>query len=156
MRELEFGLWVEGISLVVQIVKHPLAMRETQVWSLSREDPLEKEIATHSSIFTWRIHGQKSLVGYSPWACKDLDTTKWLSTHTSAGRTTHYEKKTIFMLNNYGEISQTETWSIKRPVFPDRCCPGEWTHKGTQFMMPPLHENSQLAATNSRLGEVLQ
>ena len=31
------------------------AMQETQVWSLSQEDPLEKEMATHSSILAWRI-----------------------------------------------------------------------------------------------------
>ena len=36
-------------SLVAQIVKHLPAMRDTQVWSLSWEDPLEKEMATHSS-----------------------------------------------------------------------------------------------------------
>ena len=41
-------------------------MYETQIWSLGQEDPLEKEIATHSSILTWEIHGQKSVVGYSP------------------------------------------------------------------------------------------
>ena len=37
-------------SLVAQMVKNPPAMRETQVWSLGWEDPLEKGIATHSSI----------------------------------------------------------------------------------------------------------
>ena len=30
-------------------------------------DPLEKGLAIHSSILVWRIHGQRSLVGYSPW-----------------------------------------------------------------------------------------
>ena len=37
-------------------------MQETRVQSLGWEDPLEKEMATHSSIFTWRIQGE-SLVG---------------------------------------------------------------------------------------------
>ena len=37
-------------------VKTPPAVRETQVRSLGREDPLEKDMATHSSIFAWRIH----------------------------------------------------------------------------------------------------
>ena len=32
---------------------------------LGREDPLEKEMATHSSIFAWEIHGQRSLAGYT-------------------------------------------------------------------------------------------
>ena len=42
-------------SLVAQKVKKPPAMQETQVQSLSQEDPLEKGMATHSSIFAWRI-----------------------------------------------------------------------------------------------------
>ena len=43
-------------SLLAQWVKNPPAMQETQVRSLSQEDPLlEKEIATHSSILAWRI-----------------------------------------------------------------------------------------------------
>ena len=37
------------------MVKRLPVMRETQVQSLGREDPLEKEMATHSSILTWRI-----------------------------------------------------------------------------------------------------
>ena len=42
-------------SLVAQRLKHLPGMRETRVWSLGREDPLEKEMATHSSILAWRI-----------------------------------------------------------------------------------------------------
>ena len=37
------------------VVKNPPAMQEMQVWFLCWEDPLEKEIATHSSILTWEI-----------------------------------------------------------------------------------------------------
>ena len=46
------GLWA---PLVVQSVKNPPAMQKTQVQSLGREDPLKKEMATHSSILAWRI-----------------------------------------------------------------------------------------------------
>ena len=42
-------------SLVAQTVKHLPAMWETQVQSLGREDPLEKEMAAHSSILAWKI-----------------------------------------------------------------------------------------------------
>ena len=42
-------------SLVAQRLKRLLAMWETQVQSLGREDPLEREMATHSSILAWRI-----------------------------------------------------------------------------------------------------
>ena len=44
-----------GASLVVQRVKHLPAMRETRVRSLGWEDPLEKEMATHSSTLAWKI-----------------------------------------------------------------------------------------------------
>ena len=42
-------------SLVAQRVKHLPAMQETWVRSLGQEDPLEKEMATHSSILAWKI-----------------------------------------------------------------------------------------------------
>ena len=42
-------------SLVAQMVKNPPAMQETQIQSLGREDPLEKGMATYSSILAWRI-----------------------------------------------------------------------------------------------------
>ena len=40
---------------MVQAVKNPLAVQETQVSSLGQEDPLEEEMAIHSSILAWRI-----------------------------------------------------------------------------------------------------
>ena len=40
---------------MVQQVKNLPAMQETWVWSLGQEDPLEKEMATHSSILDWKI-----------------------------------------------------------------------------------------------------
>ena len=42
-------------SLVAQMVKHLPTMWETWVQSLGREDLLEKEMATHSSVFAWKI-----------------------------------------------------------------------------------------------------
>ena len=44
-----------GTSLVAQTVKYLPAMRETWVQSLGQEDPLEKEMATHSSTLAWKI-----------------------------------------------------------------------------------------------------
>ena len=64
--------------LVAQMVKNLPAVQENQVQSLGREDPLEKGMATHSSILAWRIHGQRSLAGYSPWGRKESDTTERL------------------------------------------------------------------------------
>ena len=46
---------IYAVSLVAQRVKRLLAMRETWVRSLGWEDPLEKEMATHSSTLAWKI-----------------------------------------------------------------------------------------------------
>ena len=46
---------VHGTSLVAQTVGNLPAVQETRIGSLVLEDPLEKEMATHSSILTWRI-----------------------------------------------------------------------------------------------------
>ena len=51
-------------SLVAQMVKRLPAMRETQVQSLGREDALEKEMATHSSILAWKNPTDGGTWGY--------------------------------------------------------------------------------------------
>ena len=53
-------------------------MRETVVRSLGGEDPLEKEMETHSSTLAWKIPWTSNLVGYSPWGGKESDTTERL------------------------------------------------------------------------------
>ena len=65
-------------SLVAQMVKCLSTVRETRVQSLGWEDPLEKEMAIHSSLLPGKSHGQRSLEGYSPWGRKELDTTERL------------------------------------------------------------------------------
>ena len=63
-KQSAFHSWSEGltisytlnqVSLVAQAVKNSPAMQETQFQSLGWEDPLEEEMATHSSILTWEI-----------------------------------------------------------------------------------------------------
>ena len=44
--------------------------------SLGIEDTLEEEMATYASILAWEIHGQRSLMGYSPWSCNESDTAR--------------------------------------------------------------------------------
>ena len=66
-------------SLVAQTIKNLPAMQETQVQSLGWEDPLEKEMATTPVLLPGKFHGQRSLVGYSPWGCKELDMTERLT-----------------------------------------------------------------------------
>ena len=52
----------------------------------------EKGLATHSSVLAWRIHGQRSLGGFSPWGCKESDTTERL-THTHTHTQTHKQTR---------------------------------------------------------------
>ena len=72
-------IYVSGDSLVAQTVKNPPTMQETQVQSLGQEDPLEKEMTTHSSIPAWRIPWTEQPDRHGPWGCKELDTFQRLS-----------------------------------------------------------------------------
>ena len=69
------------------MVKNPPAMQEpqeTRVQTLGQEDLLKEEMTILSSILAWKkFYGQRSLVGYSPWGCKESDMTERLSTSTN-------------------------------------------------------------------------
>ena len=70
---------------MAQTVKRLSTMRETRVRPLGQEDPLEKEMAIHSSTIAWKNHGQRSLVSYRPWGRKESDTTEPLHFHFHFG-----------------------------------------------------------------------
>ena len=61
---------------MVQRLKRLPAMWETWVQSLGQEDPLEKEMATHSSILAWRIPWTEELGGLQSTGRKESDTTE--------------------------------------------------------------------------------
>ena len=61
------------------MVKNLPAMQETRVQSLSQEDPLEKGMVPTPVFLPGEFNGQRSLVGYSPCGCKELDTTERLT-----------------------------------------------------------------------------
>ena len=61
------------------MVKNLPAVQETQVWSLGWEDPLEKEWQPPPVFWPVKSHGQRSLVGCSPWGRKELAMTAWLN-----------------------------------------------------------------------------
>ena len=72
------------------MVKNLSAMQEIQetwVRSLGWEDPLEKEIATHSSIFAWRIPWTEEPVGYSPRCHKRVGYNLVIKQHFSLNKT---------------------------------------------------------------------
>ena len=67
-------------SLVAQMVKNLPTIQETRVQSLGWQDPLEKGMATHSSILAWRIPWTEEPGRlHSPWGCKQLDMTGQLT-----------------------------------------------------------------------------
>ena len=74
---LQYGLEV------AQTVKRLSTMWETRVWSLGWEDPLEKEMAIHSSTIAWKIPWteEPGKLQPSPWGCKESDTTEQLQLH---------------------------------------------------------------------------
>ena len=61
-------------------------MTETGICSLGQEDTLEEGMASHCSILAWKwagkSHLQRSLSGYSPWGCKELNMAELLSRNT--------------------------------------------------------------------------
>ena len=87
-------MFIVKASLVAQTVKSLPTMQETRVQSLGREDPLEKAMAKPTPVFMpGESHGLRSLVGYSPWEDKELDTTERLHTHTRAHTHNHWRNK---------------------------------------------------------------
>ena len=66
-------------SLVAWMVKNLPAMQETQIRSLGQKDPWRREWLPTQVFLPRKFHGQRSLVGYSPWGCKELSTTECLT-----------------------------------------------------------------------------
>ena len=86
------------LQAVAQAVKNLPAMQETRVRSLDREDPLEKKLPT-SVFLPGEFHGQRSLVGYTPWGGKEVDTAEWLTlslfhTHSCSCSIRFWQKRT--------------------------------------------------------------
>ena len=77
--------------MVAQMMKNVPAMQETQDQSLGQEDPLEKGWQPTPVFLPGGSHGQRSVVGCSPWGLKESDTTKQL-THT------HTHTHTVIMI----------------------------------------------------------
>ena len=73
---------ISWASFVAQLVKSLPAMQETKVWFLGWEDPLQKEMATHSSVLAWRIPQTEEPGRLQSVGSQELDTTERLSTHT--------------------------------------------------------------------------
>ena len=67
------------VSLVVQSVENLPAVQETWVWSLAWEDPWRRKWQPSPVSLPGKSHGQRSLVGCSPWGLKESGTTEWFT-----------------------------------------------------------------------------
>ena len=83
---LEIMINIYTLPLIAQSVKRLPEVQETWIQFLDWKDPLEKEMATHSSIRAWRIPWTEETGRLQSVASQESDTTEWLSTHTH----THY------------------------------------------------------------------
>ena len=91
---------------MTKLVKNPPAMQETWVRSLGWEDPLEKGMATHSSILAWRI----------PWATADDDSSHEIKRHLFSGRIAMTNPDSI--LKSRDIALPTKVHQVKAMVFP--------------------------------------
>ena len=89
-------------------VKNLPTMQETWVWSLGCEDLLEKEMATLSSFLPWEVHGQRSLVSYSPWGHKESDMTEHTCIHRHMHRSTEIHRHTQIQTHTH-RYTETHT-----------------------------------------------
>ena len=89
-------------SLVAWMVKNLPVMQETWVWSLGREDPLKKGMATHSSILTWKIPWRGEPGGFQSMASQRVEQDR--ATNTNRRREERRERWKSIWINNGGEI----------------------------------------------------
>ena len=95
--------WLSGVSLMVQWVKNPPTMHETQFWSLGHKDPWRRKWQPTRVFLPGKFHGQKSLEGYSSWGHKESDITERLTiSHTFSLR-----------LGNISQETQNSTQLVK-------------------------------------------
>ena len=89
------------VSLVPQTVKNFPAMPKNQVWSLDQEDPLEKEMATHSSFLAWRIPRTEESSGLQSmgWQRVRHDWVTTISLHFSCSISFNYLVLTTYYFN---------------------------------------------------------
>ena len=113
---------------LAQMVKNLSAMQETQVQSLGWEDPLERGMATHSSILPWRIPWTEEPVGYCPWVHKESEVTELLTllsglnnrnllSHSSGGKKSETFKGT--RVGSVLDLSLTSGVCVNSPVVSD-------------------------------------
>ena len=110
----DFPLMNIRASLVAQMVRNPPTMQEAWIWSLGQEDPLEKRMLP-IPLLPGESHGQRSLVGYSPWRHEQSDMTERLTLSLFSNEN-YYVSQLHF---SSGLYDRYKPWHMKL---------GNWTH----------------------------
>ena len=143
-------------SLVTKMIKDLPAMQETQVQSLGWVVPLEKGMATHSSILAWRIswteepgesHGQRSLEVCSPQGCRADETT---NTHTQL-EANQRERSNDPFLSLSVPCQPPVDWMIL-PTVGRAICFVQFINSNTNFFWKVLHRHTQKSRFNQISG----
>ena len=136
------------------MVKIHLPMQEMWVQSLGWEDPRRKKWQPTPVFLPGKLHGQRSLAGYSPWGCKELDMTEWAHTSTHLVHNlvlcVFPFKDTVFntycwFMNIELTTSSTVTHGWKKLIWhitallclghqtAFQCCAQKWEKRGAQW-----------------------
>ena len=111
-----YGFW--GASLVAQWLRICLPVQETRVRSSSWEDPLEKEMATHSSILAWRIPmHREAWWGTVCGVAKESDTTQQLNNNNGFWEEDHRSK-----IHFYSFLLFKSSFTSYLPLPLPKCC----------------------------------
>ena len=131
-------LWIHlnTLILVAQMIKNLPAMRETQVRSLGREDPLEKEMETHSSILAWKIPWMEESGRLQSMGSQRVRH-DWAT--TSLSFTLYDETLNLHVTKTWPPTVEWDTW----PSFPS-CLSWHWANTEKLSFWLQTHKWSQL------------
>ena len=107
---------------MAQMINNLPAVRETWVQSLGQKDPLEEEMATHSSILAGESHGRRSLAGYSPRGHKESDTTERLTLSRSHWDPSTCMRSPIFVKPWTPTLTPKLHWCVDRGQYLNLWC----------------------------------
>ena len=99
------------------VAKNLLAMQETQVWSLDQEDPGRGQWQPTPVFLPGEFLRQRSLAGYSPCGCKELDTTEWV-THIVKVRSSDQREAFSPVLQEGRSVSVTQAEMWRKTLVP--------------------------------------
>ena len=151
---MNWGL--DGASLVAQTVKNLPAMQETRVWSLGWE---ERKWQPTPVFLPGEFHGQRSLVGFRSWSCKELGTTEWLTHTQGVDVTSRWQMKMPWLWGLFKPISGVcDSWLpgiLVRAIFCHSCLLGGRCSFGISVSVSPNVAFSAASCTERRSNQTI-